>query len=205
MTTTSESITRSLVPEHRRTNFVDAMFGINFPMQLEPCIFVTASELSSDYHGGYWHIYALGNGGFHMAPDDDARFNVRSENGYEASMTADALGVTVCLYAFSRLSFAATATSPRSTRGTTTCSASTRWSTPKWRPSLRRRTDTVATLGLVRTAPAPGSARVPDACIGPRLEVYTSMMSSGRARDRHPKPQALHRESSSRRYVDSVP
>ena len=43
-----------------------------------------------------------------MAPDDDARFTVRSENGYEGTMSADALGVTACLYAFSRLSFVAT-------------------------------------------------------------------------------------------------
>jgi hypothetical protein len=108
ITTETMTITRELVPEQRRAEFVDALFGINFPMQLEPCIFAIASELSSDYHGGYWHFYSLGNGGFHMAPDDDERFTVRSENGYEGTMSADALGITACLYAFSRLSFAAT-------------------------------------------------------------------------------------------------
>jgi len=108
MSTTPETITRELVPDRQRADFVDALFGINFPMQLESCIFAIASELSSDYRGGFWHFYSLGNGGFCMSPDDDARFNVRCENGYEGTMTADALGLTACLYAFSRLSFVAT-------------------------------------------------------------------------------------------------
>lgn len=108
MTTTPETITRVLVPDRQRADFVDALFGFSFPLQLEPCIFAVASELSSDYHGGYWAFYSLGNSGFFMAPDDDARFTVRSENGFEGTMTADAFGVTVCLYAYSRLSFIAT-------------------------------------------------------------------------------------------------
>lgn len=108
MTTTPETITRVLVPDRQRADFVDALFGISFPLQLEPCIFAVASELSSDYHGGYWAFQSLGNGGFYMAPDDDARFTVRSENDYVGMMTADAFGVTVCLYAYSRLSFIAT-------------------------------------------------------------------------------------------------
>ena len=106
--TETQTISRALVPERDRTDLVDALFGLNFPLQLEPCVFAVASELSSDYHGGYWAFQSLGNGGFYMAPDDDARFTVRSENGYEGTMTADAFGVTVCLYAYSRLSFIAT-------------------------------------------------------------------------------------------------
>ena len=108
ITTETLTITRELVPDERRADFVDELFGINFPMQLELCIFAIASELSSDYRGAYWHFYSLGNGGFYMAPVDDEHFTVRSENGFEGMMTADALGVTVCLYAYSQLSFAAT-------------------------------------------------------------------------------------------------
>lgn len=109
MTTTPETtiVTRELVPEQQRADFVEALFAFNFPLQLEPYVFAVASELSSDYRGGYWAFYALGNGGFYMAPDDDARFAVRCENGFEGTMSADALGVTACLYAFSRLSFVA--------------------------------------------------------------------------------------------------
>jgi hypothetical protein len=105
--TETTTITSELVTKERRANFVDALFGINFPLQLEPCIFLMASELSSNYRGGYWAFHSLGNGGFYMAPDDDTCFTVRCENGYEGRMSADALGVTACLYAYSRLSFVA--------------------------------------------------------------------------------------------------
>ena len=100
-------ITGELVPHERRADFVDALFGIHFPTQLEPYVFAVASQLSVDYGGAYWHFYALSNGGFYMAPDDDAPFTVRSENGYEGALSADAFGVTACLYAYSRLSFTA--------------------------------------------------------------------------------------------------
>ena len=109
MTTTTETmiVTRELVPEQQRANFVEALFGANFPLQLEPYVFALASELSADYRGGYWQFHALGNGGFYMTPDDDERFTVRCENGWGGTMSADALGITACLYAFSRLSFVA--------------------------------------------------------------------------------------------------
>lgn len=109
MTTTPETtiVTRELVPEQQRADFVDALFGINFPLQLEPYVFALASELSADYRGAYWHFYSLGNGGFYMAPDEDESFAVCSENGWAGAMSPDALGITACLYAFSRLSFVA--------------------------------------------------------------------------------------------------
>jgi Antirestriction protein len=110
MTITTETITRVRVRvrDRQRADFVDALFGISFPLQLEPCIFAIASELSTDYRGAFWLFYSLSNGGFHMTPNDDARFTVRCENGYEGAMSADAFGITACLYAFSRLSFVAT-------------------------------------------------------------------------------------------------
>ena len=40
-----------------------------------------------------------------MAPAVDEVFHVRCENGYEGTMSGDALGVTCCLYAYSQLSF----------------------------------------------------------------------------------------------------
>lgn len=59
-----------------------------------------------DYRGGYWQFYALSNGGFYLAPDSDRLFPVVCENGYEGNLSADALGITACLYAYSHLSFA---------------------------------------------------------------------------------------------------
>ena len=100
-------ITRELVPEVQRADFVDALFGIAYPLQLEPTVFEFASRLSPTYRGAYWNMYALSNGGWYMCPDEDNRFDVRCPNGYQGSLTADAFGIVTVLYAFSHLSFIA--------------------------------------------------------------------------------------------------
>jgi hypothetical protein len=81
------------------------LFGVYFPLQLEPFVFAITSKLSEDYSGGYWHFYRLSNGGFYLAPDSDRKFQVVSENGHECFMSGDALGLTACLFAYSNLSF----------------------------------------------------------------------------------------------------
>jgi len=98
-------ITRQLVAEDQRTNVTADLFGVYFPLQLEPFIFSMASRLSEDYGGGYWLFYTLDNGGFYMVPDSDGKFQVASPNGWEGFMSADAFGITVCLFAYSNLSF----------------------------------------------------------------------------------------------------
>lgn len=105
MTTTT--ITCTSIPTHRRCDHADRLFGIHFPMQLEPYIFSVSAELSPDYRGGYWEFFELGNGGFYMAPDADRPFAVSCPNGYVGTLSADAFGITACLYAYSRLSFVA--------------------------------------------------------------------------------------------------
>ena len=40
-----------------------------------------------------------------MAPDVEKQYAVSCINGYEGSLSADALGITACLYAYSHLSF----------------------------------------------------------------------------------------------------
>ncbi len=97
-------ITRQLVAEEQRTDVTADRFGVYFPLQLEPFVFSMASRLSEDYGGGYWEFYTLRNGGFYMAPDS-GRFQVTSENGWEGCMSADAFGITTCLFAYSNLSF----------------------------------------------------------------------------------------------------
>jgi len=102
---TKSIINRILVPEHQRINLIADLIGAYFPLQLEPAIFSFASQLSEDYSGGYWNFYTLSNGGFYMAPDSTGRFQVVSLNGHECMMSADALGITSCLFAYSHLSF----------------------------------------------------------------------------------------------------
>jgi hypothetical protein len=81
------------------------LFSVYFPLKLEPRIFAMADMLSRDYNGGYWHFYALSNGGFYMAPASEAFFDVSCENGFDGKLSADAFGITACLYAYSHLSF----------------------------------------------------------------------------------------------------
>ena len=100
-----EIITRRTLSESQRADFVHALFGPNFPMRLEPTIFNMAGMLARAYSGGFWQFYALPGGAFYMAPDVDHGFAVSCENGFEGMLSADALGITACLYAFSHLSF----------------------------------------------------------------------------------------------------
>ena len=102
---TTEAVTRKLVPDEQRLDTTAELFGIHFPLKLEPAIYTFASNLSEDYAGGYWNFYSLSNGGFWMAPDDGQMYRVACENGFEGQLSAEALGIVTCLYAFSHLSF----------------------------------------------------------------------------------------------------
>ena len=99
-------ITRELVPEDRRMAVAERLFGIHFPLQLEPVVYGITERMAEDYSGGYWNFYTLSNGGFFMAPSTDRVFHVSCDNMFEGDLSADALGITACLYAYSHLSFA---------------------------------------------------------------------------------------------------
>jgi len=99
------TISRKCLHGTERTNYTAKLFDDYFPLRLEPFIFDTARMLSPDYQGGYWEFYALSNGGFYMAPASDSLFQVSCMNGHKGNLSADALGITVCLYAYSSLSF----------------------------------------------------------------------------------------------------
>ena len=98
-------VTQVLVPEDRRMAVVERLFGMSFPLQLEPVIYGITDRMAEEYDGGYWDFYTLSNGGFFMAPSDDTVFHVKCQNMYEGDLSADALGITSCLYAYSNLSF----------------------------------------------------------------------------------------------------
>ena len=98
-------ITSQRIASNQRISHTARLFGLNFPMRLEPTIFNIAGNLANQYDGGFWEFYKLSNGGFYMAPASDEQFSVSADNGYEGSMSADALGITACLYAYSHLSF----------------------------------------------------------------------------------------------------
>ena len=99
------TITRQRVKDDQRINHTAEIFGIAFPLHLEPYVYAVTKAIAREYNGGYWEFYALSNGGFYMAPNSESSFHVACENGFEGDLSADALGIAACLYAYSQLSF----------------------------------------------------------------------------------------------------
>ena len=103
---TQTVIHRDLLTEDRRADVPARLFGtMAFPFKVEPTIFNMAGRLAAGYRGGFWDMHQLSNGGWYMCPVSEAPFAVTSENGYTGEMSADALGITACLFALSHLSF----------------------------------------------------------------------------------------------------
>lgn len=100
-----QPITFQLIAENQRVNHTAALFGLGFPLKLEPFVYFMADTMCEDYNGGYWDFYTLSNGGFYMAPHTDKPFRVSCENGFEGDLSAGAFGIVCCLYAYSHLSF----------------------------------------------------------------------------------------------------
>ncbi|MFZ2972568.1 MAG: antirestriction protein [Ferribacterium limneticum] len=103
--TRSNLVAAKIVPESKRMDTADKHFGIRYPLVVEPMIYQFATQLAPAYSGGYWNFYTISNGGFFMVPKLDESFKVTADNGYEGAMSAEALGITACLCAFSNLSF----------------------------------------------------------------------------------------------------
>jgi len=102
---TQSTIIRLQVADKLRIQRTADLFGNRFPLNIEPAVYSIASNITSEYNGAYWEFYALSNGGFYMTPISDQLFAVSCDNGYVGKLSADALGITACLYAYSHLSF----------------------------------------------------------------------------------------------------
>lgn len=103
---TQTMIVRALLSNARRFEVPAKLFGAaSFGFKVEPAIFDMASSLADTYQGGCWDMYSLSNGGWYMCPSSEVLFSVTSQNGYTGDMSADALGITACMFAFSHLSF----------------------------------------------------------------------------------------------------
>lgn len=96
---------KTLLNDQQRIDYPAKLFGHQFGLIIEPTIYNMAGMLSPDYHGGYWEMYRLDNGGFLMHPRVGTPFIVRSPNGFEGSMSPQAFGIVVCLFTYSHLSF----------------------------------------------------------------------------------------------------
>jgi hypothetical protein len=92
------------VSEHARMGTLPRHFG-QYMMIVEGRVYDLMGEYCADYRGGSWQFYELSNGGFYMAPQRDRVSLYVPGNGYRGELSADAGGITACLFAFSHLSF----------------------------------------------------------------------------------------------------
>ncbi|MES2498892.1 MAG: antirestriction protein [Pseudomonadota bacterium] len=102
---TLSTISRHQVSDKQRVQHTANLFGIRFSLNIEPAVYSIAGNIASEYIGAYWEFYSLSNGGFYMASCSDDIYKVSCDNGYKGKFSADALGITACLYAYSHLSF----------------------------------------------------------------------------------------------------
>lgn len=99
-----DEITRAEVPESRRLAVLPKFLGMRLMVIGENLIYSWMGALSPDYNGAQWDFYELSNGGFYMAPAGIEKFNIEVRgNGYSGVMSADAAGITACLFAFGQL------------------------------------------------------------------------------------------------------
>ena len=103
---TQKPIYRELLSDRRRNELPAKLFGAAaFPFKVEPTIFSMAGVLAAQYEGGYWDMHQLSNGGWYMSPSSETAYTVSSMNGFSGVLSADALGITSCLFVFSHLGF----------------------------------------------------------------------------------------------------
>lgn len=99
-------ITRTLIATPDRVPTTAKLFGYEFSQRIEPFVYTVAREMAPAYNGGYWEFFRLSNGGFYMAPDIEGNFQAScATNFFRGELSADALGISCCLTAYSNLSF----------------------------------------------------------------------------------------------------
>jgi len=101
---TATRIDAVLVREADRLAMLPRHFG-GYATRLEDRVYDFMGEFAREYRGGYWEFVELSNGGCYLRPPA-ATYAIRIDcNGFEGSLSADAAGITVCLFALSHLSF----------------------------------------------------------------------------------------------------
>lgn len=97
-------ITARLIADDARLDALPRHFGSHM-LRLEDTVFDFMRQFATGYVGGYWDMLELTNGGFYLRTGGEpVAFRVAS-NGFEGVMSPDAAGITVCLFAYSHLSF----------------------------------------------------------------------------------------------------
>ena len=100
----AENIVVHRVLDRARLRMLPQLFGSR-TMRVESLVYDRMSEFVESYDGGFWEFYQLSNGGFYMAPRMPEVQVVVASNGFEGMLSADAAGITVCLFTYSHLAF----------------------------------------------------------------------------------------------------
>lgn len=97
------TIQSTIVPQNRKLPILPSYFPSTFLM-LENAVYELTDKLCASY-SGEWQCYELSNGGFYMSLDTQGLYDVSVPfgNGFEGQLSADALGITVCIYVYSYL------------------------------------------------------------------------------------------------------
>ncbi len=102
---TSQKIEAREVANDERLQTLPRHFGRHM-LTVEYAVYAFMRKLANPYSGGYWAFFELSNGGFYMVPECDTELSICVDgNGFDGTMSADAAGITVCLFALSHLSF----------------------------------------------------------------------------------------------------
>ncbi len=103
--TTSQKIEAREVANDERLQTLPRHFGRHM-LTVEYAVYAFMRRLVNQYSGGCWAFFELSNGGFYMAPECATELSICVDgNGFEGTMSADAAGITACLFALSHLSF----------------------------------------------------------------------------------------------------
>lgn len=96
-------ITATKVSDDKRLKFLPRLFGSQF-LRGERAAYNWAESLSDDHDGAYWEFFDLSNGSGFMAPAGDKEYKVEvSTNYYSGTMSTEAFGIVVTLFAMSSL------------------------------------------------------------------------------------------------------
>jgi hypothetical protein len=100
----TRKVQATLIADEARLDALPRHFGRYFTVT-ENAIYGFMREFAADYRGAYYQFFDLSNGGFYAAPDLPPLELSINSNGFGGRMSADAAGITVCLFAYSHLSF----------------------------------------------------------------------------------------------------
>lgn len=101
----NQEITARIATVDERLAFLPHYVPRQF-MVFENTVYGFADKFSEDYDGGLWTFVHLSNGGFFIHPDTEKIFDVKCwGNHFEGTLTAEAYGIGLTLFALSHLSF----------------------------------------------------------------------------------------------------